>query len=286
MKKYLQTVLSAIFFIAVLSINSLAQDSLAVDYNKPDRKGKMYVHWGWNVSSYSNSDISFRGNDYNFTLSDVVAKDSQTPWDASVYLNPVSITNPQTNFKFGYFINDHYAINVGVDHMKYVMQQDNTVKINGEISNGTIYDGVYNNADIILSKEFLRFEHTDGLNYINVEIERLDDLLKITGNGKKNLEINTVVGAGVGALLPKTNATLMDFERNDEFHLAGYGLDVKIGLDITFYKYFFVRGELKGGFIHMPDIRTTRFKADKASQAFFFGEADFLFGAIFRISNK
>jgi len=285
MKKYSQTVLAIILIISGLS-NLMAQDSLAMDYNKPNRKGKMYVHWGWNVSSYSNSDISFKGNNYDFTLRDVEAKDKQTPWDASVYLNPGSITNPQTNFKFGYFINDHYAISVGVDHMKYVMVQDQSVKIEGEISNETSYDGVYGSDDILLTQEFLRFEHTDGLNYINVEIERFDDILKMTGNGKKNLEINTVLGAGVGVLLPKTNATLMDFERYDDFNLAGYGLNLKIGLDITIYKYFFVRGELKGGYINMPNIRTTQFKEDKASQAFLFGEADFLFGAIFRISNK
>jgi hypothetical protein len=31
------------------------------------------------------------------------------------------MTHSQTNFRIGYFINDHYSIALGVDHMKYVM---------------------------------------------------------------------------------------------------------------------------------------------------------------------
>ncbi len=63
---------------------------------------------------------------------------------------------------------------------------------------------------------------------------------------------------------------------------ARHGLNLKIGLNITFFKHFFVQGELKGGFIHMPNIYTTALKSDKARQALVFGEADILFGAVFR----
>jgi hypothetical protein len=35
----------------------------------------------------------------------------------------------QTNFKLGYFINDHYSIALGADHMKYVVTQDQTANI-------------------------------------------------------------------------------------------------------------------------------------------------------------
>lgn len=263
-----------------------AQDAASIDYNIPNKKGSLYVFWGWNVDTYSKSNISFKGDNYDFKLKDVVAVDKQNAWDPSLYLGITTITIPQTNFKFGYFISDHYAISAGVDHMKYVMVQNQSVKIDGSISNGAGFDGTYNNDDIILTEDFLTFEHTDGLNYLNVEIERVDDILKMFKKGNKNLEINTVLGVGVGGLLPKTNAKLMNNERYDDFNLAGYGIDAKIGLNITFFKYFFVQSELKGGFIHMPNIRTTQFKADKASQAFTFGQANFLFGVIFKVSKK
>ncbi len=47
------------------------------------------------------------------------------------YINPMEMTIPQTNFKLGYFINDHYNISIGVDHMKYVMTQDQKTAISG-----------------------------------------------------------------------------------------------------------------------------------------------------------
>lgn len=271
----------------LLAIPGFSQNSAPTDYNIQNNKGKFFFFWGWNRATYTKSNITFNGDSYDFVLDHVVAKDRQTPWDPAIYLNPVLITIPQTNFKIGYFINDHYNISIGVDHMKYVMVQDQTVKINGAISTpGSPYEGVFNNDDIILTTDFLTYEHTDGLNYINVELTRVDDLLKLFHRGMKNLEINVMEGVGVGALLPKTNAKLFGHERHDDFHLAGYGLDVKLGLNITFFKYFFFQGELKGGFIHMPDIRTTQYKTDRAHQAFGFGEADFLFGAIFRLGKN
>ena len=280
--------LSILLFLYIGSLSTLyAQDISSTDYNIQDNKGKWFIYWGWNRSSYSNSDISFRGDGYDFKLDQVVATDRQTDWDPSIYLNPALITIPQTNFKIGYFINDHYNISVGVDHMKYVMVQDQPVIINGQIAspNPSEFIGTYTNDEILLTEDFLTFEHTDGLNYINVEISRVDNILKMMGKGMKNFEVKITEGFGVGAVLPKTNAKLMGNARYDDFNLAGYGLDAKIGLNITFYKYFFIQGELKGGFIHMPNIRTTSSKSDKASQAFWFGEADILFGAIFRIAK-
>lgn len=39
------------------------------------RKGTWSFQWGYNRDSYTQSDISFHGPGYNFTLKDVVAKD-------------------------------------------------------------------------------------------------------------------------------------------------------------------------------------------------------------------
>jgi hypothetical protein len=53
------------------------------------------------------------------------------------------------------------------------------------------------------------YEHTDGLNYINTEFSRHDDissLFKIQNTDK--IQINLTEGVGVGLLYPKTNATL------------------------------------------------------------------------------
>ena len=43
-----------------------------------DKKGKYFVSWGWNLSEYTNTDISFKGDGYRYTVYDVSASDRQT----------------------------------------------------------------------------------------------------------------------------------------------------------------------------------------------------------------
>ena len=154
---------------------SAQEDSKALDRYTAHNKGKFFVSWGGNRDSYTKSDLTFKGKDYNFTLDNVISHDKPKGWHVD-YINPAKMTIPQTNFRMGYFINDHYSIALGADHMKYVVTQDQTTNITGTIAGGTPYDGVYNNDPIVLTEAFLRFEHTDGLNYVNTEFSRHDDI--------------------------------------------------------------------------------------------------------------
>jgi len=250
-------------------------------------KGKLYILWGWNRGFYSNSDIHFTGNDYDFVLEQVESVDRQTPFSWEVYFNPLSVTIPQTNFRVGYYITDNFNISLGVDHMKYFVAHNQTVKISGFIDQpGSEFNGVYDNDDIVLSPDFLQFEHSDGLNYINAELSYVKDVLSWTGNPKEKLQIYLTGGVGFGLLLPKTNSVLMGKPRHDDFNVAGYGMALKAGVNVTFFKYFFVQTELKGGFINMPNIRTSPDKSDSASQHFYYLQPDILFGAIFKIAHK
>jgi len=268
-----------LLLIPILSFSSTTFGQLVKDNYY--QKGKFFVYWGWNRDAFTTSDIHFKGADYDFVLSNVVAKDRQSPFSVRTYFSPSKLTIPQYNFRFGYFFNKNYNISIGADHMKYVMQSGQTVKINGHIANGTAFDGEYNNEDIVLSPDFLLFEHTDGLNYENIEVRRFDVLF-----GRKNFSFAANEGLGVGVLIPRTNTTLMNNARYDEFHLAGYGIGAVLSLNMTFFKYFFIQSEWKGGFIHMPDIRTTMHKEDRASQHFLFSQYNMVFGANFRIPSK
>jgi hypothetical protein len=134
------------------------------------------------------------------------------------------------------------------------------------------------------SRAFLMYEHTDGLNYVNTEVSRHDDISKLfrLPNTDK-VQINLTEGLGVGLLYPKTNATVLGMARHDDFHISGYGLSAKAGINFTFFKYFYIQGELKGGYINMQDIRTTKSSDDKASQDFFFFQRIIAVGGIFRL---
>jgi hypothetical protein len=275
----------ALLFIAMASPYLMAQE---IDQNDlrdiKTNKGKMFFYWGWNRGHFSKSDIHFKGNNYDFTLSDVKATDKPKPFGI-YYFKPDELTIPQTNFRLGYFIKENYTISLGVDHMKYVMSNNQSVKINGNINTGGNYDGVYNNDDILLSEEFLLYEHTDGLNYVNLEISRFDNLDNWLKLSVKNIDLNLTEGIGVGILYPKTNTTLMGQERYDEFHLSGFGISAHAGLNITFFKYFFIQSNLKVGYINMKNIRTTSDASDSASQSFTFLENLYVFGVRFNLTK-
>lgn len=271
------------FLLLAISANIYAQETVNPEKYTSHNKGKFYFFWGGNRESFSKSDIHFTGDNYDFTLYDVTAHDKSKGWHID-YFNPTRITIPQTNLRIGYFINDHYNISVGVDHMKYVMYQDRAVDYSGYYPNEGTYGEVLPNGQILLTEDFLTYEHTDGLNYINTEFCRVDDISKwFNLPNTDKFQINLTEGLGAGFLYPKTNAKLLGNERHDDFHISGYGVSAKAGLNFTFFKHFFLQAEIKGGYIDMNDIRTTKNNSDKASQHFLFLQRIIAFGGIFKI---
>nr|WP_299669170.1 hypothetical protein [uncultured Polaribacter sp.] len=279
----MHTVILVVLLFCFSSI-SAQQNTIITKKNKITNKGKFFVYWGWNWANYSKSDIRFKGEDYDFTLSNVAARDRQTEFSVYNYFNLGNITIPQTNYKIGYFFKENYTVSIGVDHMKYVMIANQEVTINGEIHIGNAkYDGSYANQNINLAGDFLKFEHTDGLNYVNIEVKRFDNIDHWFGLDSKNLQINVTEGFGAGALYPRTDTSLLGKERHDNFHLSGWGVSAVGGLHISFLKHFYMQAEYKIGYINMPNIKTSLSTADSASQNFYFFQNNILVGGKFKL---
>lgn len=274
MRKHFLSVLFIFHFIVVLSQSPSDRNSLS--------KNNLYIYWGWNWSAYSDSNIEFNGDNHAFTLADVTAKDRPSPFSAKTYLHPLHITSPQYNVRVGYFFKDRWDISFGVDHMKYVVDQNQTVVASGFINGtGTRYDGNYDNSPVVIEPGFLELEHTDGLNYVNLEIRKHTQLMKF---GK--FDLNGQLGGGFGGYYPKTDASLLNFERNDHWHWAGFGMHVVSGLNLTFLQRFFIQTELKGGYINLPDIKATSRSGDGAKQKFMFSQINILFGGVINLNTK
>lgn len=245
--------------------------------NKPlTKKGSMFVFWGWNRAGLTNSDIEFSGNGYNFTLENVVAHDRPSKLSLD-YINPAKVSIPQFNFRVGYFIKDNLALVLAQDHMKYVMDQDQTVAFKGNISDpiyaAKVVDGKVNLEDA----SFLTFEHTDGLNYVNLGLEKYSSLLN-----RKNVGILWSYGGGMGAMFPKSNIKLFGNERSDRYHIAGLGIDARTNINFIFWNHWMARVEAKAGYINMWDIKTTLNNSpDKAKQNFGFAQINFGIGYTF-----
>ncbi|MBC7914175.1 MAG: hypothetical protein H7Y07_08630 [Pyrinomonadaceae bacterium] len=235
------------------------------------RKGDFYFHWGYNASWYAKSDLNFDGPGYAFTLKQVVAHDRPTKFGKK-YFDPSQLTIPQFNFHFGYFIKDNYSISIGWDHMKYVMDIPQVVKvegyINSSISDPAISTGAYaanyNKQPTTINADMLKFEHTDGFNYASTEIERHDDIW-VSASKKRYVTLETGIGAGV--LLPRTDVLLFGVGKNNYWNLAGYGFSAKAGIKFYMLKKLYLQNSTKVGWTDLTQIHTTgRNSVDKASQ--------------------
>ena len=86
---------------------------------------EFFVSWGYNGDSYTKSDIHFSqpslGND--FTLVGVQVRDSKAWTDVFSH----SLIVPQYNVRFGIFFNEKWGVELALDHIKWIVRQDQTV---------------------------------------------------------------------------------------------------------------------------------------------------------------
>lgn len=273
------------FALAGLSCFSLQLSAQELTNNlyTADNKGKFFIYWGANRGYYSSSDIHFKGDDFDFTVHNATAHDKPKGWHLD-YINPTRMTIPQTNFRAGYFFTDKYSVSFGFDHMKYVMTQNQETYVSGTYPNRGSYDEVLENGNTKLTEKFLKFEHTDGLNYVNIELARHEDISKFAGIYNTDaVQFNALAGVGAGILFPRTNATVLGRERNDEFKVAGFGVSVKGGVNVTLFKHFFVQYETKIGYINVLKTPITTNKNEYAKHDFTFLESVLVVGGIFRL---
>ena len=258
--------------------------NLSICAQTSTNKGQVYFGWGYNVSAYTKSNIHFIGNDYDFTLFGVIAKDRPTPLALNPYFNPKQFTIPQYNAKLGYFIKNNLHISFEFDHMKYVVQFLQNIKISGSINkdNG-IFNGYYDNKDMLLKSNFLQYEHTDGLNFINLNIGKTIPLL---ASKREIIQIMVNYGLGVGILYPKTNCTLFNEARYDAFNVAGFGSSINGSFRFSFGKHIFIQTESKIGYINLPNVRITQDLTNKAKQSFAFIQGNAILGASFPLCKK
>ncbi|MBM9578608.1 hypothetical protein JWG45_15785 [Leptospira sp. 201903070] len=264
------------------------------------RKGNWSFQWGYNRDYYTQSDITFKGPGYNFTLKDVVAKDKPEKFDTSVYLNPSLWEIPQYNFRLTYYFADRFFVAFGQDHMKYVMSRGQASNITGYIdplaiqrahlgtaSDMAVYlflfpdaykrlEGYHGGEPISVTPDFLKFEHTDGLNFLYLDVGTIQPLW-VSSNGENALSFVSSVGGG--PIIARSDVRLFGEGKNNHFHTSGYGVSGYVAGRADLYKYFFFEFGAKGGYIDLPNIFTTGRSKDRASQNFGFLEI-IVFGGV------
>lgn len=263
-----------------ISLNACSQ-------NQPnEKKGLFYFYWGYNRSYFSKTNLHFNGPNYDFTLYDIRAKDkpSKLDWD---YINPTKFTIPQYNYRFGYFITDGISISGGLDHMKYVVTQNQLTKISGVITEvaSTEYAGSYLNQPIELKEDLLKFEHTDGFNLMSIDLEYLLNF-KNKNYSRNKLSFNMNFGLGGIWIVTKTNVKVFGDGLDNDFHIAGFTLVGKLGPRIEYKNKFFILGEIKGGYASLPSVLIKNAEPEIGDHNLTFIEYYFAIGSYFRLFKK
>lgn len=254
MRRSIQTFLTIL--VSIISFTTFAQDAAPKKH-----KFDAYFHWGYNRAQYGKSDIHFKGgNDFNFILHDVKANDVPEKYNSKAYLNPAFFTIPQFNFRIGVKMDNKWAFSFGWDHLKYRIVRNQNVGITGFIGAvGGDYSGDYSDGkphSVNVAHNFLEMEHTDGLNYIHLNADRI---MKVYEKGIFRAEL--VAGLGTGPVCPWTDTRLFNtFYRNPSIHFAGWGLSVNAAPRVTLFNRFFVEGLFRVGHIQLWDIMVIRNK--------------------------
>ncbi|MBA3705388.1 MAG: hypothetical protein H0W84_05665 [Bacteroidetes bacterium] len=246
--------------VAIISIANSLNAQVVANIPPPAKstKGTFYFSWGYNKDWFSKSDIHFKNQpdesdpvlrsnaSYDFTVYDARAKDR--PGFKDMYHTAPTI--PQYVYRVGYYFNNKHdlGIEINFDHVKYVMRNWQTLHVKGTIHGETIDKDTLINPD-----NFLHFEHTNGANFLMLNIMKRQSLL-ISANKKHWL--SGIVKLGAGVVIPKTEVVLFGEEMDNRFHIAGYCAGLEAGLRYDTFKYIFLEYTGKGAFANYTNVLT------------------------------
>lgn len=215
---------------------------------KPKEKGSFYFTWGYNKDWFSKSDLHFESDgedNYSFTLYDVTAKDLPKVDHAF----DVNLSIPQYVYRFGYYFgkNKNLGIELAFDHAKYIMVQNQTAHVKGTIH------GEYMDKDTVLGVSFVKFEHTNGANFLMLNLMKRHQFLASKNNHHR---LQGVMKPGLGIVIPQSDVSLFGHRQNNYYHIAGYIFGLDLELRYEFRKHIFVETGFKGTFANYTNVLT------------------------------
>jgi hypothetical protein len=215
-------------------------------------RGTFFMHWGYNRSFYTQSDIEFNNSAYKFTLRNVSATDLKTE-NFGDYFRLNTFFNPQYSVKAGYYYMNHYAFTFGLDHMKYVMNDGNQVLIDGTIDTtlNAVWQGEYKNKEVITNANDFHYQYV-GLNTIHLGLIRTDKLYQ---SKNKIFALSASYGLQLASVVSNTSLTFAN-RTSTTRALTGYNISVLANLRLEFFRVFYLQGQIGGGSINQVNAKT------------------------------
>jgi hypothetical protein len=230
---------------------------------------EFFVSWGYNGDSYTNSDLqisqSSLGND--FTLVGVRARDSK----AWTNLFSHSLLVPQYNLRAGVFFNERWGLELALDHIKWIVRQDQEVRMTGTL-NGAAVD-----TQVTLTPDVLRYQLNNGANPIFVNLIRR---VRLGGEPGRTGYVAFLAKAGGGFAVPHTENVLFGQPNEKGFQFFhGWDMDAVAAVRVHILKRLYFEFEEKAVYARYFGVKVDRGTARHSVKG---SEFTFNFGMAFR----
>jgi hypothetical protein len=96
---------------------------------------------------------------------------------------------------------------------------------------GQIFGQTIDKDTIIDPRTFLRFEHTDGANFIMLSAVRKWNLFN-----RPDFMCEAIIKPGAGVVFPRTDVTIFGESLNNNWHVAGWIFGAEAGIRLNFFK--------------------------------------------------
>ena len=203
---------------------------------KTGTSGRQYFFsWGYNGDNYTKSDMHFSqpslGND--FTLYGVQARDSKT-W-TNLFEHGLFV--PQYNIRLGVFFNEKWGVELALDHVKWIVKDDQQVRMTGTRSGTTI------DADVALTDDVLEYQLNNGANPIFINLIRR---WQLAGQPGRTGHITFLAKAGGGFAVPHTENRLFGEPNEAGFQFfQAWNVDAAAAIRVHLYKPLYFEFEDK-----------------------------------------
>jgi hypothetical protein len=250
-------------------------------------KNTFFLYYGYNRTVYSKSNIQFTGQGYDFTMSGATAQDNPAAFTQDNYFGSRAFTASQFNLRAGYYYKKGWAISGGVDHFKYVFNDNNQVELSGNVDQGT--DTVTNLSGEYSGEEFQSnrktFHYVNRINYLRLDLSRSFELF--AAGRKRSFVITGHLGGGFGALISDNDFNFAGKHSRSTVAFSGFGITASSGLRFEFFRHLFIQTNLNGGLQKQTRLGTRGSDPySYAKQAYGYAEWNAVIGFLFHIKGK
>lgn len=231
-------------------------------------KGSFFIELNTNKLWYGASKLHFQNNNDDFELTKLKAKDKA--FDLSNQGKEL-----QFGFKFGAYIANHWAIQLGLDHFNYRSVPNQYLQIQGNS-----FLGSHQNEAIALDS-LSYFNHK--INYLHVGTNRGGRLIAFDRRAKYLLTSN--VGADFGFLLSSSENNYEKTLQKNSVHMSGFAANLSLGINFEIQSRFFIGLAGLGGYQFQSALKADQ-QTGRIKQNYPFGMLQAKLGFFFYSKNK